>query len=339
VELLVVIAIIGVLVSLLLPAVNSAREAARRLQCSNKLRQIGLAAINHESSIRYFPTGGWGLWFVGDPNRGFGEKQPGSWIFCVLPYLEEQALHDKGLGLSGNEHSLAVAQMNETPLSAFNCPSRRPAVPYPTQWGSTVFNAPRVSSLAGVAKSDYAANAGDGAKHSGDDYFPAATGGIPRTYEDADDPNRFWVPTNVNERTSPYLRHFCSGVSYFRSEVKVRQVKDGLSKTYFAAEKYVNPEAYDFSVLDFGENQSAYTGFEWDNHRLTQFRSANDRFRPMQDRRGVANWDAFGSAHAAGFNAVLCDNAVMNVSYQIDREVHRRLGNRLDGLPVNSADL
>jgi hypothetical protein len=59
----------------------------------------------------------------------------------------------------------------------------------------------------------------------------------------------------------------------------------------------------------------------------------------MQDRIGVANWDAFGSAHAAGFNAVLCDNAVMNISYDVDREVHRRLGNRLDGLPVNSANL
>ncbi len=99
VELLVVIAIIGILVAVLLPAINSAREAARRTQCLDNLKNIGLAANNHVSTHSFFMTGGWGWSWTGDPDRGFNERQPGGWLYNLMPFLDEGALHDRGKGL------------------------------------------------------------------------------------------------------------------------------------------------------------------------------------------------------------------------------------------------
>jgi prepilin-type N-terminal cleavage/methylation domain-containing protein len=86
VELLVVIAIIGILVAMLLPAVQAAREAARRSHCRNNLKQIGLALLNYESAQSSFPPGG--LW-SGTGSYGF------SWIVRILPYLEESSIYQK----------------------------------------------------------------------------------------------------------------------------------------------------------------------------------------------------------------------------------------------------
>src|ERR1700682_2296629 len=93
VELLVVVVILGLLVALLLPAVQSAREAARRMQCANNLKQIGLAFLNHHESHQHFPTGGWGWDWIGAADGVFGDKQAGGWGYNVLPYLEQDALH------------------------------------------------------------------------------------------------------------------------------------------------------------------------------------------------------------------------------------------------------
>ncbi len=91
VELLVVIAIIGILVGLLLPAVQQAREAARRMQCSNNLKQLGLANLNYESTHKKFPIGFLDVRQTGNPLKDGGW----SWATALLPYIEQSAIYNR----------------------------------------------------------------------------------------------------------------------------------------------------------------------------------------------------------------------------------------------------
>ena len=91
VELLVVIAIIGILVALLLPAVQSAREAARRAQCSNNLKQMGLAMHNHHDTYKELPGA---FWYKG-ADVGWSWKSAWSWNAQIMPFMEQSALYDQ----------------------------------------------------------------------------------------------------------------------------------------------------------------------------------------------------------------------------------------------------
>jgi len=125
VELLVVIAIIGILVALLLPAVQAAREAARRMSCSNNLKQIGLAIMNYESSHKKLPPGG----ETTDYNSGATSFKRGFWphsvLTIMLPYMEQSAVYDKmNLGYAYNDSRYVANQVAaRTDVPIFICPS------------------------------------------------------------------------------------------------------------------------------------------------------------------------------------------------------------------------
>jgi prepilin-type N-terminal cleavage/methylation domain-containing protein/prepilin-type processing-associated H-X9-DG protein len=355
VELLVVIAIIGILVALLLPAIQAAREAARRSQCKNNVKNIALGVLLHEDTQGFLPSGGWGRFWTADTNRGYGEDQPGSWIFNILTYVEEAALHDLGSGLAPNSAGFrdASIKLHQSPLPLFHCPTRRTARTYTSSMAGTYVQtwlAAVAQTGGGVVKSDYAINTGDAKEF---DTF--------RMYEVPDyrtaDGSARWTRTSFCTPDTSGMRGanadlpFCqTGVSYYRSEVTLAQITDGTANTYLVGEKYLRPESYegaksraeDPASFDLGENQSLYTGFEWDNHRVAvnpdridpasgAGAAGADYYQPKQDRRGLLNEGAFGSAHAGGFNMSMCDGSVHNVSYDIDSKVHRWLAHRFDG--------
>ena len=363
VELLVVIAIIGVLVALLLPAIQAAREAARRSQCQNNLKQMGLAALNHESTHEFYPSGGWSRHWAGDPNRGYGESQPGSWLYSILNYMEKSNIANIGKGTDFTTAAAAAAgrQLHSTPVADFICPSRRPATAYPYMFasGQACYNCSFLvdGSMPLVIKTDYAGNGGDG--RTNDDlngdypnlWFPTSYNQADSSSEWTDTESELTASAGARGGGTPNLSR-CTGITYYHSQVTIAQVSDGTSNTYFAGEKYTEPGGYTFSTSDvsplgdLGENQSAYSGFEFDNVRLTYYSAPgnvetteSEYYQPRADTIGFGGVGTgagknFGSAHPGAFNMVMCDGSVQTMSYDIDRQAHQRLGNRADGLIV-----
>jgi len=305
VELLVVIAIIGVLIGLLLSAVQAAREAARRMQCNNNLKQIGLAIQLHENSHRHLPTGGWGNAWVGDPNYGFGQQQPGGWVFSILPYLEQDNVRQQGSGLPPATRRLALQRMLASNVSTLNCPSRRSAGAFPYLSIHPLRNSDLPES---AAKSDYAVNGGSLQINSGEG---------PDSHSDADVRAYDWPPLND-----------FNGVSFVRSRIRLAEIADGLSNTYVVGEKYVNQ----WDPTGFGgDDQSMFIGDDADIRRWGSG-------PPLSDSRDLDNRRAFGSRHAGVCGFVFADGSVHNIAFDIDQTTHELLSNRCDGKVVAVPD-
>ncbi len=320
VELLVVITIIGILISLLLPAVQSAREAARRAQCQNHLKQLSLALLNHHEAHNRFPSGGWGWLWVGEPERGTGPDQPGGWAFNVLPYLEQQALHDAGLNLSGQARTDAIIARCQTPVSVFNCPSRRRPGAFPDSHSNYKTATSSAMRIPTGGRSDYAINCGD---QSYNEIF-----GGPDTLAQGDDPDY----AEWRNHVEIVAKH--TGIAYERSEVNMAKVRDGASNTFLVGEKYVNPDTF-LTGGDSADNENMYVGYDNDMYRTT-YPGYNG---PRQDTPGYASPWIFGSVHPGALSFAFCDGHVQTISYSIDREVYRCLGNRRDGLAIDASKM
>ena len=339
VELLVVIAIIGILVALLLPAIQAAREAARRSQCQNNLKQIGLAFLNHESTRKHFPASGWGWRWTGDPDKGFGEDQPGGWAFNVIAFMEESAIREAGRGVANvAAKQAAMKAAAGTPIPAFNCPSRRAAIAYPFVHGTGTLANNLMAVTAGdsvVARSDYQVNSGNCNDES--------AGGGPGDDSPATLAKFDWI-FHKGDATTPDIYLYQSGISYQRSRIRLSQVTDGASKTAMVGEKYRNPDHY-FTGLPGNDDQSIFVGHDQDVNGYTNRRSATNGKVPFIDvpvmgltpERDRPGWDGdkfrFGGTHPAGIHMAFCDGSVQSIAYAVDRKVFALYGGREDGVP------
>ncbi len=297
IELLAVIAIFGVLLGLLIPAIQQAREVARRSTCQNNLIQLGIAAHSFEAAHQYFPSNGWGFRWVADPTRGFGAKQPGGWVYHLSGFMEvtlpQGDVNDPFLQMAWRTN------LSRTPVSIVRCPSRPGASLLLASTAASPINA---TYQVLVPKSDYAICEGD---------YITNTDGGPLSIADAERPNYPWVPTKD-----------ATGVSYLRSRVRTSDISDGLSNNYLIGEKHVGKSAY-FDSTDLGHDQSLFSGVDLDLNRWTID-------PPSRDSSASKN-RLFGSAHYSGTGMAFCDGSVRWLSYSIDPQVHRFQGNRRDG--------
>jgi prepilin-type N-terminal cleavage/methylation domain-containing protein len=338
VELLVVIAIIGVLVALLLPAIQAAREAARRAQCKNNLKNIGLSLLNHESTLKFFPTGGatYGDRLECYANNGkawAAPKQGLSWAYQILPYLEQGALHDIG--------NTDVVQ--NTPVALYNCPSRRG----PTQYIDPRWGPAYLMDYAGVTPGTRQKPGGSqfDAKRDHTNYgridvtfWMGWTGNMPPNDSVYDGVivrspwRRLADPSTCGPNPAP--GEFASGVS---GPVKVGQISDGTSNTLVVSEKYVHsqiapeiglPNGYDGG--DPSDDRGWLDGWDPDTMRSTMAQPYPDGSVSPIRNGDPKQKETFllGSAHSSGIHGLFADGSTRTLSYDIDMDVLNSIGTR-----------
>ena len=370
VELLVVIAIIGILVALLLPAIQSAREAARRVQCENNLKNIGLGVLNFVSTNKVFPTGG--SHYLTLPGGGFplsanfehgkplGVDRLGiGWGYQILPYMEETAAYQMS----------TEADFGKVVVGVYACPSRRAPKTYASKNFSNV--AFSVIDYAGAVPATYYKQGTGTVAYDvtkGTPFTPAGftalwgawKGGNLISGTDWPYPNNVYDGVIVRcpwrwTSTSPAGIALGNFPANSQGLVKVASITDGTSKSLLIAEKYVRADAYEASdALRNSDDRGWYDGWDADAMRMACFTPINDA-DPIGFRTDVATYFAddgskypwngsynvyhFGSAHISGINAVYADGSVHSIHYDVDPVVFNGLAARNDGQVIDTSSL
>ena len=309
VELLVVIAILGILIALLLPAVQAAREASRRSHCKNTLKQLAIATLMHEDTYDAFPTAGWS-WTL--PRNVKTDKegrflrpkilgdQSWGWRYQLLPFIEKQALW-------GVENDFEI-RAAKPPL--INCPSRRPPTFYGGEHGG----------INSTVLGDYVGNGGDT-----DESGWRLLGLTP----DPECKCRFqtgtiiwYQPSIIKAKTNPLKNPL----------VRSNIIIDGTSHTMLFGEKYVN--GHWTSGGSWGDNAGWYVGRSWDSQRFAVRRPRPDthltHLSPKKTK-GNRKYDYFGSAHPTSFNCSMADGSVRSFDFEVDMMALLQICNRRDG--------
>ncbi len=314
------IAIIGILVAILLPAINAAREAARRTQCRNNLKQLGLAANSCLSATKSFPTGGWGWGWAGDPNYGTGVAQPGGWMYQLLPFIEEGHVWSLGKGLQGAARGNAIKQAVGVAIPIYFCPSRRNA--QLVRWSHTTNYRNLINAGVGfpdmVGRNDYVSCSGTVGRDNepygpnqfkeGQDCIAGITADIPA--------GGTWAGTNkvLNGIT---VLPLCGLIG-------PKKIPDGVANTILYGEKYINMVRID-DPNNLNDNDQGWNlGYDRDIMRFTDQQPIGDY------NDNVERHTAFGSSHKDGSHYSMADGSVHMLAYDVDVITFQRLGMRND---------
>ncbi|MGL4550533.1 MAG: DUF1559 domain-containing protein [Gemmataceae bacterium] len=314
IELLVVIAIIAILIGLLLPAVQKVREAAARMQCSNNLKQMGLALHNFHDATGTFP-----------PSRAADNF--GTWAVFLLPYIEQDNVYRQWNG--GKMRYYAVPADGRQPIKTYFCPSRR--APMLSTGGDGPRSGPTYPFTPGGC-SDYAAVEGNGFNDNG----PNANGAFIWHGDDASVLNLPFGDPNAQ-------------LSRVRSSVNMASLTDGTSNTLMIGEKHIRgPQDFargpDASVYngDPGMPGAPYArqlGREWPNNNYANKTSATAFTRDLplgQFGDNVLAERRFGSWHTGVCQFVLGDGSVRSISTSVDIITLTWLAIRHDGRVVSN---
>ena len=307
VELLVVIAIIGILIALLLPAVQAAREAARRTQCANHLKQWGLATHGFHDVYKALPSGRY-------DNNG------ATWAVLLLPFIEEQQAYESW--------DLDITYFNQpesartTGTAAFSCPSRRDGLQISTD-GDRRNAGSSEPHRAGVV-SDYAACGGDNQ--------PIVAGLINYSPFFAPGAGNGSLVTCVQGGRSP-------AVGGCGSETRFGTILDGTSHTFLVGEKHVPEGTIGIGAgVGPGELNQNQDGSVYNGDLILQGMRCAGPGHSLARAPDEPHSMNFGSYHPGIFQFALCDGSVMALSNNVDTVVLGNLANRDDGRII-SADL
>jgi hypothetical protein len=303
---------------------------------------MGLAALTHEDTQKHLPTGGWGWRWSGDPDAGYGDRQPSGWYFNILAYTEEGAIHD--LGKDGNPTQITALQKAggktraESSVNLFLCPSRRGTpILYPYTHGEPYYNIDRPQV---VGRNDYAANSGNLFPTS-IARGPSATDTMPADPWAYTQYTQYSLPVDVPQGRGVKLRG--NGVVLALSETRLAEITDGTSQTILIGEKHVPTVDYETSN-SAGNDQGWDLGFDIDINRWTKFPPQPDSKSNQNGRQEIGEshddqWSVFGGSHAAGCQFVFCDGSVHTITYDVDVITFGRLGPIDDGEVVELSDL
>ncbi len=332
VELLVVIAIIGILIGLLLPAVQQVREAARRTSCLNNLKQLTIGAHNYESAHGHLPTAGdcdqsfWQAAFA--PRQGI---ENWGWAYQVLPFIEQDAAYQQRTSFAYWGAPAGGTPLMQLNLPLFSCPSRGPRTVTETA--------------------------------NGDQFVIGDYAGVMGSWSNQVDPNLGWgfewqssnPPTDGEEvnvwtgaiKKEGHVQIESGNEILHRFGTVTLEGGDGSSNTLMLMEKAADARAYTLISENWNkwwELGGVFEGADWSTMRMAGgVAIRSDGFdRSGGDPAyipGSAAEFGFGSAHPGTINSALADGSIHTFSQTMDQLIHDQVGKRADGSIIEFDDL